>query len=164
MHFKRKVIVFSSSWRFLLNLSTMIWLSACVYLLCIDYRLITAYLLLLVNCDQIMHMRWDFDASSAQNRRVSALDKHQNWSESALCCHISWEPSNYAVINLIHTQHKQVSCVFKCDESILLDAHARVSTALGVQSHAECNYTKIMQCATFVYFEYHEFRLAATSG
>ena len=24
-----------------------------------------------------MHARWDFDASSARTRRVSALDKHQ---------------------------------------------------------------------------------------
>ena len=28
------------------------------------YRLITAYLLLQVNLDKIMHARWDFDASS----------------------------------------------------------------------------------------------------
>ena len=38
------------------------------------YRLITAYLLLRVNLDKIMHARWDFDASSARTRRVSALD------------------------------------------------------------------------------------------
>ena len=48
-----------------------------------NYRLITAYLLLRVNLDKIMHARWDFDASCAQTRRVSALDKHQNWSASA---------------------------------------------------------------------------------
>ena len=48
------------------------------------YRLITAYLLLRVNLDKIMHARWDFDASSARTRRVNALDKHQNWSASAL--------------------------------------------------------------------------------
>ena len=53
------------------------------------YRLITAYLLLQVNCDKIMHARWDFDASSAQTRRVSALDKHQNWSTSASFGHNS---------------------------------------------------------------------------
>ena len=28
-----------------------------------------------------MHARWDFDASSAQTQKVSALDKH--WSASA---------------------------------------------------------------------------------
>ena len=50
------------------------------------YRLITAYLLLRVNLDKIMHARWDFDASSARIQRVSALDKHQNWSASALFC------------------------------------------------------------------------------
>ena len=33
------------------------------------YRLITAYLLLRVNLDKIMHVRWDFDASSAQTQR-----------------------------------------------------------------------------------------------
>ena len=33
----------------------------------IIYRLITAYLLLWVYLDKIMHARWDFDASSAQN-------------------------------------------------------------------------------------------------
>ena len=53
------------------------------------YRLITAYLLLRVNCDKIMHARWDFDVSSARTRKVSALDKHQNSSESALFCHDS---------------------------------------------------------------------------
>ena len=42
------------------------------------YRLVTAYLLLRVNLDKIMHTRSDFDASSARTRRVSALDKHQN--------------------------------------------------------------------------------------
>ena len=40
-----------------------------------NYRLLTAYLLLRVNFDKIMH--WDFDASSAQIWRVSALGKHQ---------------------------------------------------------------------------------------
>ena len=40
------------------------------------YRLITANLLLLVNCDKIMHMHLDFDTSNAQTRRVSAWDKH----------------------------------------------------------------------------------------
>ena len=59
------------------------WVRCCIY------RLITAYLLLRVNCDKIMYGRWDFDASSAQTRRVSALDKHQNWSASALFCHNS---------------------------------------------------------------------------
>ena len=52
----------------------------------VNYRLITAYLLLRVNLDKIMHAHWDFDASSARTRRVSALDKHQNWSASALFC------------------------------------------------------------------------------
>ena len=53
------------------------------------YRLITMYLLLQVNCDKIMHTRWNFDASSARTWRVNALDKHQNWSASALYCHNS---------------------------------------------------------------------------
>ena len=44
----------------------------------LHYRLITAYLLLRVHLDKIIHARWDFDASSARTRRVSALDKHQN--------------------------------------------------------------------------------------
>ena len=30
-----------------------------------------------------MQAPWDFDASSAQTQRVSALDKHQIWSKSA---------------------------------------------------------------------------------
>ena len=72
-----------------------------------NYRLITAYLLLRVNLDKIMHARWDFDASSAQTRRVSALDKHQNWSASALFCLNSQAQSKYAVVNLIHTWRKQ---------------------------------------------------------
>ena len=72
-----------------------------------NYRLITAYLLLRVNLDKIMHARWDFDASSARTRRVSALDKHQNWSASALFCLNSRALSKYAVVNLIHTRCKQ---------------------------------------------------------
>ena len=78
----------------------------------IGYRLITAYLLLRVNLDKIMHARWDFDASSARTRRVSALDKHQNWSASALFCLNSRAQSKYAVVNLIHTQRKQTFLSF----------------------------------------------------
>ena len=76
------------------------------------YRLITAYLLLRVNLDKIMHARWDFDASSARTRRVSALDKHQNWSASALFCLNSRAQSKYAVVNLIHTRRKQTFLSF----------------------------------------------------
>ena len=65
-----------------------------------NYRLITAYLLLRVNLDKIMHARLDFDASSARTRRVSALDKHQNWSASASFCLNSRAQSKYAVVNL----------------------------------------------------------------
>ena len=71
---------------------------------CFIYRLITAYLLSRVNLDKIMHARWDFDASSARTRRVSALDKHQNWSASALFCLNSPAQSKYAAVNLIHTR------------------------------------------------------------
>ena len=72
-----------------------------------NYRLITAYLLLQVDLDKIMHARWDFDASSAQTQRVSALDKHQNQSGSVLFCLNSQAKSKYAVINLIHTRSKR---------------------------------------------------------
>ena len=78
----------------------------------INYRLITAYLLLRVNLDKIMHTRWDFDASSARTQRVSALDKHQNWSASALFCQNSRAQSKYAVVNLIHTRRKQTFLSF----------------------------------------------------
>ena len=78
----------------------------------IIYRLMTAYLLLRVNLDKIMHARWDFDASSARTRRVSALDKHQNWSASALFCLNSRAQSEYAVVNLIHTRRKQTVLSF----------------------------------------------------
>ena len=77
-----------------------------------NYRLITAYLLLRVNLDKIMHARWDFDASSARTRRVSALDRHQNWSASALFCQNSRAQSKYAVVNLIHTWRKQTFLSF----------------------------------------------------
>ena len=76
------------------------------------YRLITAYLLLRVNLDKIMHARWDFDASSARTWRVNALDKHQNWSASALFCLNSRAQSKYAVVNLIHTRRKQTFLSF----------------------------------------------------
>ena len=44
---------------------------------------ICQYLHLPVNYDKIMQECWDFDVSSAQTWRLSALDKHQNWSEGA---------------------------------------------------------------------------------
>ena len=78
----------------------------------INYRLITAYLLLRVNLDKIMQARWGFDASSARTRRVSALDKHQNWSTCALFCLNSRAQSKYAVVNLIHTRRNQTFLSF----------------------------------------------------
>ena len=84
------------------------------------YRLITAYLLLRVNLDKIMHARWDFDASSARTQRVSALDKHQNWSANALFCLNSRAQSKYAVVNLIHTRRKQTFCLFLCEKLDIL--------------------------------------------
>ena len=78
----------------------------------ITYRLITAYLLLRVNLDKIMHAPWDFDVSSARTRMVSALDKHQNRSASALFCLNSRAQSKYAVVNLIHTRRKQTFLSF----------------------------------------------------
>ena len=80
--------------------------------------IITAYLRLWVNCDKIMHARWDFDVSNAQTLRVSALDKHQNWIKSALFCHNFRAQGKYAVINLIHTWHKikNKNCLFICDK------------------------------------------------
>ena len=83
-----------------------------VYLFHDNYRLITTYFLLRVNLDKIMHARWDFDASSARTRRVSALDKHQNWSASALFCLNSRAQSKYAVVNLIHAWRKQIFLSF----------------------------------------------------
>ena len=77
-----------------------------------NYRLITAYLLLRVNYDKIMHARWDFDVSSARTRRVSELDKHQKWSASVLFCHNSGAQSKYAVVNLIHTWRNQTFLFF----------------------------------------------------
>ena len=44
--------------------------SAWLYQMLDNYRLITAYLLLRVNLDKIMHTRWDFDASSAQASKL----------------------------------------------------------------------------------------------
>ena len=81
------------------------------------FILITTYLLLRVNLDKIMHACWDFDASSARNRRVSALDKHQNWSASALFCLNSRAQSKYAVVNLIHTRRKQTFLSFICENT-----------------------------------------------
>ena len=84
---------------------------------CTNNRLITANLLLRVNLDTIMHVRWDFDTSSAQTRRVSALDKHQNWSAGALFCLNSRAQSKYAVVNLIHTQKEtNFFMSFICDK------------------------------------------------
>ena len=95
------------------------WKLVC-FIFYINYRLITAYLLLRVNLDKIMHARWDFDASSARTRRVSALDKHQNWSASALFCLNFRAQSKYAVVNLIHTRRKQSFFLLLCDKQDIL--------------------------------------------
>ena len=73
----------------------------------VNYELITAYLPLRVNLDKIMHLCWDFDASSTQIGNVSALDKHQSRSASTLSCLNSRAQSKNKVINLIHTWHKR---------------------------------------------------------
>ena len=93
---------------------------------------------------------------------MSALDKHQNYSASALFCLNSRAQGKYAVVNLIHTQRKQTFLSFIFDfskfeshlnitkkkvitrlenkstlrsrKSTLRDAHARVSTARDVRS------------------------------
>ena len=77
-----------------------------------NYRLITAYSLLRVNLDKIMHVRWDFDASSAQTRRMNALDKHQKLSACVLFCLNSRAQSKYTVIYLTHTGHKRTYYFF----------------------------------------------------
>ena len=48
-----------------------------------------------MNCDKIIHMRWDFDALNVQTWRVSALEEHQNWSEILLFCLNSRAQSKY---------------------------------------------------------------------
>ena len=73
-------------------------------------RLISAYLLLGVNCDKIMLARWNFDASSAQTQRVSALDKHQNWSKSALFCHKSQAKVNMQLFILFMHDMNTLLC------------------------------------------------------
>ena len=143
-----------------------------------NYRLITAYLLLQVNYDKIMNARWDFDTSSARTRRVSALDKHQNWSASALFCHNSCAESKYAVVNLIHTRHvKLVSLYmwkirhfikFKKLSNITNKIHLGLPVKQINQSYLhvnipnaythtrvrclECNWTKIMHARYFRVF------------
>ena len=61
-----------------------------------------------VNCDNIMHARWDLEASNArtrkvganaQTRRVGALDKHLNWSERALFWSLVDIPKGYRFEN-----------------------------------------------------------------
>ena len=95
------------------ELGFVYWRLTSAYILVVhNYRLITAYLFLRVNLEKIMYARWDFYVSSAQTRRVSALDKHQNWSVSALFSLNSRAKSKYAVINLIHTRRKQTFLSF----------------------------------------------------
>ena len=53
---------------------------------------------------------------TSELHRVSALDKHQNWSTSALFCLNSQAQSKYTVVNLIHTRRKQTCCILLCDE------------------------------------------------
>ena len=120
--FFNKIQIFIPNFRFLVKKKLKISINnpvissydAITYTVKYNCRLITAYLLLQVNLDKIMHVRWDFDASSA--RRVSALDKHQNWSVSALVCLNSQAQSKYAVVDLIHTQRKQTFWLLLCDK------------------------------------------------
>ena len=82
-----------------------------------QYRL-TAYLLLRMNLDKIMHTHWDVDASSSMNPRGKCTGQA---SKSKVMCIILFNSralSKYAVINLIHTQHKKTS--FLCDKSDIL--------------------------------------------
>ena len=44
-----------------------------------NYRLITAYLLLRVNCDKIMHACWDFDVSNTQTQRGVGQASKLKW-------------------------------------------------------------------------------------
>ena len=80
------LFIFSPFWRLLAQIHTLFQAFSLRSAYIPDYRLMTAYLFLRVNCDKIMHARWDFDASSARTRRVSVLDKYQNWSASELFC------------------------------------------------------------------------------
>ena len=65
---------------------------------CDCYRLVTAHLLLHVSCDKIKQV------SNTQIRKVSALDKYQNWIRSALFYHKYRAQSKYAAKKLIHTR------------------------------------------------------------
>ena len=79
---------------------------------CSDYRLMTAYLLLLVNCDKVMHARQDFDVSNAHTRRVSTLDKHQNRTKAYYFVTVIEHKVNTQSLILIHTKHKLKSSFF----------------------------------------------------
>ena len=68
-----------------------------------------------MNLDKIMHARWDFDASSARTRRVSALDSALDYQQNII------------------TRLENKSTL-RSRKPTLCDAYAHVSTARDIRS------------------------------
>ena len=73
----------------------------------IIHRLISAYSLFRVNT----RTAWDFDASNARTRRMTAMDKHQDWRENTLFCLNSRAQIKYGVVKLIYMRQKRTVCL-----------------------------------------------------
>ena len=89
-----------------------------------------------VNCDKIMHTRWDFDVSSARTQRVSALDKHQASACISFATILTIYPGS-KFINLMLAWFNNMRC-----------SHLRQHC----ERSSECNRTKIMHVHYFRVF------------
>ena len=116
-------------------------------------------------------MRWDFDASSVQTRRMSAPNEHQNWSTNALIfCLNSRAQNKYSVISLIHTKRKRTFYSFnvinkisflevfkyyqqnKITQEIKESVCTRECTIHHRYTHVMCSECKCMKIMHAVYF------------
>ena len=72
------------------------------------------FLLLKVNCDKKVHARWNFDASSAWTRRLSAQEKHKKTRK----CIILSQFSGTNILSYYSNSYKTflLTAFFRCDK------------------------------------------------
>ena len=64
-----------------------------------------------MNCDKIMHACWDFDASNVHTQS-ECIGQASKLKQKCIILQNSQAQSNYAVINLIHSQTNFLSYLY----------------------------------------------------